>query len=334
MKYKANIFRKTTVLLLGVFTVSLILSCVGDELFRDDLPDSNTKVDTILPEANFSFSVDENDFTLIHFQDLSSESNTYMWNFGTGDTSTERDPSYQFTGGEGTYSVTLTTGDSNGASSSLTLDVVIEEPEEPEVPDPAIVNGEFVKLPKSSGSDCACSGWINRDLGEQGESSTANGLDVVKFDNNEPDHVYQEFEVVPNAEYIVETSIRHSSTDGSMPSSLEIRVLAGTGYEAGYTPVYYTDTAVMPQGNSSTGFWGYRSIAQVENSDNNLFLSVVDNPGNDDYNTFTFSFNAGANNSVALFMRGVGGDASGDYGYNSGNEEIRSAYVTITAIND
>jgi hypothetical protein len=33
-------------------------------------------------------------------------------------------------------------------------------------------------------------------------------------------------------------------------------------------------------------------------------------------------------------MRGIGGDASGTYGYNSGNEEIRSAYVTITALND
>ena len=295
----------------------------------------NSIADATPPSADFSYTggVTIDDFLVFTFANLSTSATMYEWDFGDGNSSTEVDPVNIYPD-EGTYTVTLTASDNLGVVSVATQTIEIVEPEEPAVPDPLIVNGEFVKLPKSSGSDCACAGWINRDLGEQGESSTASGLDVVKFDNNEPDHVYQEFEVVPNADYIIETSVRHSSTDGTMPSSLEIRVLAGSGYEDGYSPVYYTDTAVMPQGNSDTGYWGYRSIAQVENADNNLFIQVLDNPGDDDYFTYSFSFNAGANDSVALFMRGIGGDTSGDYGYNSGNEEIRSAYVTITALND
>merc|ERR1711974_124059 len=102
--------------------------------------------------------------------------------------STERDPSYTFVDGEGTYPVTLTTGDSNGEMSTITIDVIVVEPELPDVLDPVLVNADFDKLPKSSGSDCSCAGWINKDIGEQGESSSGNGGsdNVVKFDNNEP----------------------------------------------------------------------------------------------------------------------------------------------------
>ena len=295
----------------------------------------NSIADATPPQANFSFSngVTVDDFLEYTFANLSTSATTYAWDFGDGNTSTDLD-GFNIYAAEGTYTVTLTASDALGVVSTASETIEVIEPEAPAVPDPLIVNAEFVKLAKSSGSDCACAGWINRDLGDQGESSTSNSLDVLKFDNNEPDHVYQEFEVVPNADYMIETSIRHSNTDGTMPSSLEIRVLAGSGYEDGYSPIYYIDTAVMPQGNSATGTWGYRSVAQMEDAGNNLFLQVLDNPGNDDYITYTYTFNSGANDSVALFMRGIGGDTSGNYGYNSGNEEIRSAYVTITAINN
>jgi PKD repeat protein len=323
-----NIIYKMMALLM-IFTISC------EDLEKYKLPEANSIPDETPPAASFSAiqgeGLENDEWKNYIFTNGSISATMYSWNFGDGNTSTDFEPTNTFPG-EGTYTVSLTATDNLGVSSTSTQDVVVVMPEAPAVPDPTIVNGEFVKLPKSSGSDCACAGWINRDLGDQGESSTASGLDVVKFDNNEPDHIYQEFEVVPNADYLIETSVRHSTTDGTLPSSLEIRVLAGSGYEAGYTPVYYTDTAAMPQGNSSTGYWGYRSIAQVEDTDNNLFLQILENPGNDDYNMQLYSFNSGANTSVALFMRGIGGAASGNYGYNSGNEEIRSAYVTITAV--
>jgi len=294
----------------------------------------NSIEDATPPQANFSFTsgVTVDDFLDYNFANLSTSATRYEWDFGDGNTSTELDGVNTYPG-EGTYTVTLTVSDELGVVSTASQTIEVVEPEEPAVPDPIIVNAEFVKLAKSSGSDCACAGWINRDLGDQGESSTSGGLDVVKFDNEEPDHVYQEFAVVPNSDYLIELSVRHSNlVAGGVPSSLEVRVLSGSGYEAGYTPTYFTDTAVMPQGNSSTGFWGYRSVAQMEDANNNLDVNVIPNPGNDDYNTYTYSFNSGANDSVALFMRGIGGPASGNYGYNSGSEEIRAAFVLITAV--
>ena len=128
MKNKVNIFRKTTLFLLGIVTASFIVSCVGDELFRDDLPDANSKEDTVPPSANFSYASDQEDFRIVHFTDLSSEANTYSWDFGGGATSDEKDPTHTFSAGVGTYPVTLIASDSNNQTSTITIDVeVVDE---------------------------------------------------------------------------------------------------------------------------------------------------------------------------------------------------------------
>jgi PKD repeat protein len=125
---KINIYRKITLLLFSFVAASFFVSCVGDELFRDDLPDANSKPDTVLPSANFDYASDQENFRKIFFTDLSSEANTYSWDFGGGATSTLKDPTHTFEDGEGSYPVTLTASDSNNESSSITIDVeVVDE---------------------------------------------------------------------------------------------------------------------------------------------------------------------------------------------------------------
>ena len=300
--------------------------------FDFPLPDANSIEDATLPKAGFSYSqgADEG-WRTVSFTNTSASSTDYSWDLGNnGDSSTDENPSYTYPG-EGEYTVTLMVSDKNGVSDVVTRVISVVEPEEPDVPDPILINAEFDKLPKSSGSDCSCAAWINKEIGEQGESSSGNGGsdNVVKFDNNEPDHVYQEFAVQPNADYTMElvTSFKPSE-NGAFPAMLEVRVLAGTGYRDGYTPTYYVETTEFPQDG-----WGYSTIGQVEDPANNLLVEVQDNPGNDDYVSYTYVFNSGDNNSVALFIRGIGGDAIGDFGYTGGDEEIRADYVLIKAIN-
>ena len=339
MKYKTNIKRpiNTSVLMVFAAIVSFsLLSCDPTlSALEYDLPDANSIADETPPSANFAASVTE-DYLTYTFANLSSSATDYLWDFGDGNSSTDLDGINTYPA-VGTYTITLTATDKLGVSSTFSETIEVVEPEEPDVPNPSLVNADFDKLPKSSGSDCTCSGWINKSIGDQGESSSGNGGsdNVLKFDNNEPDAVYQEFEVVPNADYIIEivTSFKSLENVLGLPSSLELRVLAGSGYTAGYTPTYYTDQALMPQDD-----WGYASMAQVEDPANNLLVEVQDNPSDDSYITYTYFFNAGANNSVALFVRGIGGPATGggggDFGYNSGEEEIRADSVTITAINE
>ncbi|MEW7290601.1 PKD domain-containing protein [Aquimarina sp. 2304DJ70-9] len=327
--------------------IAVLISCQDD-----DLPEVGDLPDLTPPSANFVAIQKEGtnleeDFKVYFITNQSVSSTDYQWEIPENvillDLDTEDDITPTLASeninlefpGEGTFEVTLTSSDKLGKTSTITKSIEVIEPPKPDVPDPVLVNADFDKLPKSSGSDCTCSGWINKSIGDQGESSSGNGGsdNVVKFDNNEPDHLYQEFEVVPDSDYTVEivTSFK-SPAGGSFPSMLELRVLAGSGYTGGYTPTYYTDTVDFPQ----DGF-GYSSISQVEEAANNLLIQTQANPNDDGYITYTYSFNSGANNSVALFIRGIGGPATGggggDFGYNSGDEEIRADSVTITATN-
>lgn len=299
-----------------------------------DLPDEGTIADATPPAANFSATQSTIDWRMYNFANFSTSATTYAWDFGDGNTSTAIDGVNTYPG-EGTYTVTLTASDALGVTSTYSEIIEVVEPEAVAVPDPIIINADFDLLPKSSGSDCSCAGWINKDIGDQGESSSGNGgsNNVIKFDNNEPDHIYQEFEVTPNSFYTMTVVVAfQGSIGGSYPSSLELRVLAGSGYINSYMPTYYTNTVDFPQED-----WGYTSISQVEMAANNLLNETIVHPNNTSYNTYTFIFNSGANDSVALFVRGIGGPstggAGGNFGYNSGDEEIRMDSVTITANN-
>lgn len=317
--------------MLLVFSMAF-LSCD----FIDELPEANSREDETPPTAFFTFTngVEIETFTEVSFANQSSNATTYSWDLGDGTTSTEVDPMHIYAG-EGSFTVTLTVSDALNQTATYSETIELIEPEAPAVPDPVLLNPDFDRLPKSSGSDCVCSGWINRSVGEQGESSSGNGSDVLKLDNAEPDHAYQEFEVTPNADYRIEIPVLFQSDQtGDLPSQLELRILAGEGYVDGYTPVYFTDTVEIPQ----DGF-GYTSVAQIEEADNNLLVEVVDNPNDSEYRIFAFVFNSGANDSVALFIRGIGNSGPEDpadfamYGYSSGDEEIRVDSVTITAVN-
>lgn len=331
MKLSRN-FRKLEITKLHCILALCISLGVLTSCEEEVYPEIGSIEDKTPPSAAFSASQMEgpNDtWKTVKFSNQSISATDYSWDFGDGNSSTAFEPMNTYSG-EGSFTISLTASDKNGVSNTYSETFSLVQPPEPLVEDPVLVNTDFVKQAKSSGSDCTCAGWINKSLGDQGESSSGNGSDVLKFDNNEPDHIYQEFKVTPNADYKIEVTVQFKpSAGGTYPASLEFRMLAGTGYASGYSPTYYTDPVAFPQ----DGF-GYTSVAQVEETANNLMVEVLDNPGDDGYLSYSFTFNSGANDSAALFVRGIGGDSSvGNFGYTSGDEEIRLDNVVITAIN-
>ncbi|RIA10774.1 PKD domain-containing protein [Flavobacteriaceae bacterium MAR_2010_72] len=218
MKNKVNIFRKPTWLLLGLVTASFMLSCVGDELFRDDLPDANSKVDTVLPSSDFTYAPDPNDFRTVKFTNNSTESTIFLWDFGGGDTSTLKDPTYTFEGGEGTYQVTLTASDANGASDSKTIDVVVEDLFVPITP--VVLNGDFEDSSNNWKINFS-NGWSNNGFESSSDGSwllydgTDNGSktrgakwnmrrSAAEWTTSDTRHAYQAIVVSPNWEYTLE----------------------------------------------------------------------------------------------------------------------------------
>lgn len=322
--------------LLYIVVLLLTFSSCEEWTEKYPLPEANSIADATPPKALFGFSQKEgfgdDDFKEYTFANLSEGATQFSWNFGDGNTSIEKEPIHIFPD-EGIYSVSLTVIDGNEVTATFTEDIEVKKPDIPAVLDPVLVNAEFERIDKSTGSPCACSGWINRDLSNQAESTTASGNSVVKFDNDEHDAIYQEFEVAPNTNYSMRVSVGFDAAlGGSFPSILEVRVLAGTGYESGYSPTYYTEAIEFP----ISGF-GYTSVAQMEDATNNIVTETVTHPETTAYRTYEFKFNSGANGSLALFMRGIGGDGTPNddkgFAYNSGDEEIQIDSINIIVDN-
>lgn len=101
----------------GDYSVTLIVSNAAG---NDTLTQSNLITVLPLPSPNFTF--DQTDLA-IDFANASLNANTYLWDFGDGETSTEANPSHTYTS-DGTYSVVLTATNDCG-SVSITKLVII-----------------------------------------------------------------------------------------------------------------------------------------------------------------------------------------------------------------
>ncbi|MFD2917194.1 PKD domain-containing protein [Psychroserpens luteus] len=215
MKNKINIFRRVAILSLCLISGIVFNSC--ESAYEFDLPESNSQIDTVLPTADFSYIPDANDFTTIEFTDLSFQSTTYLWDFGGGVTSSLQDPTHTFAG-EGTYPVSLTASDANGASDTVTIDVIVVDVFVAITPD--VLNGDFTggqsdwgfssftggtTSPYNSSSDGS---WINYDGSDNGSKtpgakwtmSTSGGV----YLSSNTRYAYQEIIVSPNTDYVLE----------------------------------------------------------------------------------------------------------------------------------
>ena len=276
MKNKVNNFRKTTMLLVSALATILFVSCVGDELFRDELPASNSKADTIFPEANFSYSSTLDDFRTIKFTNLSTEANKFEWDFGNGNISTEKDPTFTFDAGEGTYPVSLTASDANGVTGSTTIDVlVVEGPFQPIILEPGF---EDDTLPEGGGD--GRDSWRNNDLGgviQITGSPVTFGDQGAKLPVPAGDRIgYQEITVEPDTNYDI--SFWYTMLSGSSDPSLLVAVLGVTQNGGTFT--------TLEEVASGT-------IASV---------TVTDDEDPDTYVQQKLSFNSGTNNTVAIFF--------------------------------
>lgn len=215
MKNKIFNFHKAILFCLCVLTVSLFTGC--EDAFEFDLPEAGSKVDTILPTADFSYVPNGDNFQLIEFKNLSFESTTYLWDFGGGNTSNEVDPEYTFPG-EGTYSVTLTASDANGASDAITLSVEVVDVFVAIQPD--ILNGDFedsqndwkfstfsggTTSPFNSSSDGS---WLKYDGTDNGSKTRGakwtKSTSAGAYVSSNTRYAYQAIVVSPNVEYVLE----------------------------------------------------------------------------------------------------------------------------------
>jgi len=73
----------------------------------------NFKIFNTQPNTLFTTSTSADDSMSFVFRSYSTDAETYLWDFGDGNTSTEANPNYTYATG-GLYTVTLTTTSSDG----------------------------------------------------------------------------------------------------------------------------------------------------------------------------------------------------------------------------
>ena len=148
-------FRTGIVIILSILVSSVMLnSCI-----EEDIPEAGSLPDENPPEAGFAFSQGTDPLT-INFSNQSASATIYEWDFGDGNTSTEKDPSNTY-GDYGTYTVNLVAKDNLGASSTITQDLeIVEGPYQPFLLEPGF---EDNMLPDGTGD--GRDSWRNSDLG-------------------------------------------------------------------------------------------------------------------------------------------------------------------------
>jgi len=104
-------------------------------------------VSNVEPSAHFTFSpLNPSEGDTIYFSDMSSDSDgsvvNWTWNFGDGNVSYEQNPSHKYAD-DGTYNVTLTVRDNDGAVNSSSAEVIFSENHPPYAPSsPSPPDGE------------------------------------------------------------------------------------------------------------------------------------------------------------------------------------------------
>jgi len=214
--------------------------------FEYELPESGSIADETLPKAGFSFSQsDPEDFKIVSFSNESASATTFAWDFGTGDTSTDANPTYTYEGGEGVYTVTLSSSDANGESSNVTKDIEIIQPEEPDAIDPTVLNGDFsngqdewgisnftdgTTSPFNSSSDGSPIDYDGNDTGAKtagAKWTMSTSAGPLLSDNSR--FAYQQFTVSSNITYIVEWeyAIKNDVDDAPGGDRLVLQILDG-----------------------------------------------------------------------------------------------------------
>lgn len=274
-----NILNKTNGLIKIACVIGITVFSVScDDYFEFDLPESNSIEDTIFPTADFSYMPDVGDFTTIHFTDLSTESNTFFWDFGTGDTSNEQDPVYTFADGEGTYTVSLTASDSNGVSDTVTYDIEVVEPE---AIIPVILEAGFEDNTLPDGSGDGRDSWRNSDLGgviQITGSPVYEGSQASKYPSAGDRVAYQELVVSSDTDYSL--SYYYTLKDDS-PGSITVYILPGGGY---------TDLATAKAA-------AIASFEGTDQTDPDIYVSA------------SVNFNTGSNTIVSILVHNEGVEA-------------------------
>ncbi len=120
MKKNRLQFLMQALALVGLVSLISLSSCKKDD-DDDPAPDK--------PVASFQFAIDDVDWLKVTFTNFSQNATTFSWDFGDGNSSTEKDPVHTYAE-QGKYDVVLTAKNAEGESASFTENIEVKDPDD------------------------------------------------------------------------------------------------------------------------------------------------------------------------------------------------------------
>lgn len=255
-------------------TTSLVIILFSCE--KIELPEAGSIEDLTPPSADFS-ATQTDDFKTYNFSNTSKSATDFIWDFGDGGSSTDKEPMHTFAA-EGNYTVVLTASDKLNKNSSLTKVISVVEPPEPPAINPPILNGDFsngqddwkissftggTRSPFNSSSDGDNLNYDGTDNGSKTPGAKyTNGTSAGPKLSGSTRYAYQALTVSPGRDYILEYSyaIKNDKTDIEGGDRVIVEILDG----------HFTD-GVDARASSDAGPI-IRSIGDIANGKGNFKL--------------------------------------------------------------
>ncbi len=237
-----------------------------------ELPEAGSIPDLTPPSAAFGATVSPENNLQINFANLSSSATDYVWEFGDGNTSTDKDASNTYPD-VGQYTVTLTASDKLGATSTTSQIVVVEEQK---AIVPIILESGFEDGTLPDGSGDGRDSWRN-DMGgviQITSSPVYQGEQAAKFPSAGDRVGYQALTVSANTDYVV---TYYYTMKESGEGSMNVAILSG-----GITDLDQAEAA---------------TIVKEEGKDQ---------ADADTYTKVDLRFNTGDTTTIAILMTNVG----------------------------
>lgn len=204
--------------ILLLFTITATLFACEDLMY----PEEGSIPDQTPPQADFTAMGSEADNFTVNFTNTSISATDYLWDFGDGNTSTDKNPSHTYAD-LGTYTVTLTATDKLQQTSTTSSSVVIEEAA---AFVPVIQEAGFEDNSLPDGSGDGRDSWRNKMGGviQITSSPVFDGKQAAKLPSSGDRVGFQLLTVASNTDYVVTF---HYTMKTSPEGSLTVAILAG-----------------------------------------------------------------------------------------------------------
>jgi len=252
----------TTYVKAFVCTVVIVSSLQSCDSYGSEWPEEASIADQTPPTAGFTAKVNTANNLTVDFTNISVSATDYVWDFGDGGSSTDKDASHDFPD-FGKYTVTLIATDKLGVSNTVTQEIEVNKPTE--VFKPIILNAGF-----ESGTES----WENADLGGKIQVTTSPvvaGSQAAKFPSDGSRIGYQTITVEKNKIY---TLSFYYTIKTSPTGSVTVAVLGGAvNSKADLASATIATATVSDQNDANTYIKESLTFNSGENASISIYIS-------------------------------------------------------------